>query len=236
MPEATSFAGATDPSATAAQESAAPNQASNADQQTFLVVGERAFASPDDVKSKIEHADQHISTIESENAQLKAELEAAQEQLNKSTSLEEVLHKLDENKDESGLTLDQVKELVSNEITTTKQADVQQSNLKTCIGAAEKAYGEGFIEKMTEMAGNLGLSMEEVDGMAASNPKLFAKTFLPTGNTPTPIQSHTSTVRTQNYNESNHGFEVKAPLSMSTGKERTQHFLAALEAKVNQQS
>ena len=235
MTDKTSFAEATDPKAEAAQESAAPTQEPQADQQVALVVGERAFATMDDVKKKISHADEHIGTLEGENQKLKEQLEEAMSKLQESKSLDEVLQKVEEAKQGSaqGLTPEQIEELVSNKITTTKQADQHQSNLKECISAAEQAYGDGFIEKMTAMANDLGLAMTDVDKMAAENPKLFAKTFLPNGSKSAPAHAHQSSVRTSIYDEAPRGFEVKAPLSMNA-KERTNHFIEAVEAKLKQ--
>ena len=232
MTDKTSFADAIDPKADAGQESPAPTPEQQADQQVALVVGERAFTTMDDVKKKIVHADEHIGTLEGENQRLKEQLEDAMSRLEESTSIKDVLNKMEGGKDES-LSLEKIKELVSTEITSTKQVEQQQNNVSQCLSAAEQAYGEGFGEKVAAIAKDLGIATAEIDRMAAESPKLFAKTFLPNGSITAPASSHSGSVRTSIYDEKPAQFEVKAPLSMNA-KERTQHFIQAVEAKLKQ--
>lgn len=234
MTQATSFADqATDPQAeTVAQESVAQNQEPTSDQSAALIVGERAFTTMEDVKTKIVNADRHIGDIEAENATLRAQLEEANTKVATAESLEEVLNHRESNKD-SGLTQDQIESLVSNKISMTRQQEASEANRAQCIANAEGAYGEDFIVKMQSIATDLGLAMEDVDKMAESNPRLFDKTFLPT----TPIQhtqasAHTSDVRTSNFQDAPKGPEIKPVLSLSS-KERTAQYIKQLEGLTN---
>jgi len=230
MPSNTFAAQAIDPQADAVvPESTALNQEPSSDQNVALIVGERAFATMEDVKTKISNADSHISNIEAENAQLRVQLDEANEKVATSQSLEEVLNSQGE-KQEAGLTQDQIKELVGNQVSSIKSADVANTNRTGCINKAQTAYGDEFIVKMQEVATDIGLSMEDVDKMAESNPRLFERTFLPSIQARVaPAPTHTSTIRTSNFQEVPSGTETKPVLSL-TSKERTAQFVRQLEA------
>lgn len=233
MPNDTFAAQATDPQATAAApEGAAPKQEPTSDQNVALIIGERAFATMDDVKTKIVNADQHINDIESENATLRSQLDEANTKLQTATSLDEVLKSKEDNKDD-GLTQDQIKELVGEQVSTLRTEDTVNNNRVSCIGKAKEAYGEDFIVKMQGMAGDLGLTMDDVDRMAGDNPRLFSRTFLPTSQPKeAPAHSHTSTMRTSNFQETPKGDDIKPVLSLSS-KERTAQYMRQLEALTN---
>lgn len=218
-----------DPQAEAeAQASAEQNQEPSSDPNVALIVGERAFATMDDVKTKIVNADQHITDIEGENATLRAQLVEANKLADVSKSLEEVLNK--ENDKDEGLTLDQVRELVSNEVSTGKKQDIAEANSALCQKQAQVAYGDDFIVKMQEIASEIGLSMKDVDKMAESNPRLFERTFIPKQPArEAPASSHTSTMRTSSFQDLPKDKEMKPVLSLNS-KERTAQYIAALEA------
>jgi hypothetical protein len=183
MPSSTFAAQATDPQATAASAvSAAPETVATPDQGVALIVGERAFATMDDVKTKIVNQDSHITDIEAENAQLRVQLEEANTKVATATSLDEVLTHKEENKD-GGFSQSQLESLVSEQVGNLRADELINANRTGCIAQAEAAYGENMIAKMQAVATDLGLTMEDVDSMAGSNPKLFAKTFLPTAPT-----------------------------------------------------
>ena len=224
---------ATDPQAKAvAQESAAPKEEQDSDQSVALIVGERAFATMEDVKTKIVNADQHISNIESENASLREQVEAANAELKTSRSIEDVLNNKDSSK-EDGLTLDQIDTRISDGIETSRLQQLREGNRIQCQDLVQAEYGDNFIEKMQEIATEIGLSMEEVDTMAEGNPKLFNRTFLPANrakDAPTP--AHTSTIRTSNFQETPKGDPYKPVMSL-TSKERTAQYLRQLEDEVN---
>lgn len=210
------------------QVSTAQKQEPSSDPNVALIVGERAFATMEDVKTKITNQDQHITDIEGENATLRAQLEEANKLSDVSKSLEDVLNK-DKDKDD-GLTLDQIRTLVSDEVSTGKKQDLAEANSALCQKQAQTAYGDDFIVKMQEIATEVGLSMEEVDKLAEGNPRLFARTFLPsTQAKEAPAPSHTSTIRTSSFQDIPKGNEMKPVLSLNS-KERTAQYVALLEA------
>ena len=230
MPSNTFAAQATiDPQAEpVAQVSATPESVPPADPQVALIVGDRAFATMDDVKTKITNADAHIGNIETENASMRAELDAVKAELATATSLEQVLASKETNQGTT-LTREEIQSLVSDSVGTIDSTKLSNANREGCIAAAETAYGQDYIVKMDAMAKDLGLTMVEVDEMAGSNPKLFSKTFLPTA-TPVamPTSSHASTIRTPNLQTTPVESGYKPVLSL-TSKERTAQLIKQLE-------
>jgi hypothetical protein len=176
----------------------------------------------DDVKTKIVNADTHIGNIETENASMRAELDAVKAELATATSLEEVLN----SKDTKGNTLsqDDISKLVREQVSTLKSDEVSNTNREGCIAQAQSAYGEDFIVKMQDIATDLGLTMDDVDVMAGSNPRLFTKTFLPTTPTvATPTSTHASTIRTSNLQDT-------PVVNDISSKERASQLIRQLEA------
>ena len=220
----------TDPQApTAAQEGAAPTQAQGTDQQPALVVGERAFASLEDVKTKIVNADTHISTIEAENAQLRAAKEALEEELRAAKSLDDALKAKDNARESSGLTEDQIRNIAKETLSATQQEEQRNANRTGCLSAAEEAYGKDFIKNIAEEASKLDMQMTDVDKMAESNPALFRKLFIPKGAPKAVPSSFNSDVNTTGFQENPAPAEEKTVLNM-TSRERAR----ALERKLQQ--
>jgi len=172
-------------------------------EQAFLIVGERAFRTPDDVAKKIESADTHINTIEEENARLRADLEAAQKKAESETtandSAAQILEKLQELQQSTGNTA--TTSAVSKEdLDTLKQQAVQEAlakvneetnrqvaerNLTSCLEDAKAAFGDKVAEAVTATANELGMSTADVDTMAQNKPEVFRRLFLPKSNTST---------------------------------------------------
>lgn len=211
-----------------AQGSVTPKAEPQADPQVALIVGERAFATMDDVKTKIVNADAHITNIESENATMRAELDAVKAELATATSLDQVLHSKDTR--ETSLSQDNLSTLVREQVGSLKAEELSNSNRESCITKAQSVYGDDFIVKMQTMATELGLTMDDVDSMAGTNPRLFTKTFLPSTPLVKPLASHhASTIRTSSLQDTPVSIEYKPVLSL-TSKERTAQFVRQLEA------
>ena len=216
----------TDPQATSEPQDSGTQAPTQPDQGVALIVGERAFKTMDDVKTKIENADSHIGNIESENADLRTQIESLQEQLNKIETMKDLLDK--GNSDTPNV---DVAELVRKEVNTLRQEDTRESNISNCMKQAKEAYGENFIESISKTAEELGMSIDGVDKMAAESPKLFAKTFLPE-NKPATGMAHKGTINTIGLQEAPEA-PKKDILSMSS-KERTEYLVQQLEAASKQ--
>jgi len=172
-------------------------------EQAFLIIGERAFHTPDDVVKKIENADSHISTIEEENARLRAELEAAQQRAESETtandSAAKILEKLQELQQSTGNTantnavskedLDALKQQAVQEalakVNEETNRQVAERNLATCLEEAKAAFGDKVGDAVKATAEELGMSTADVDTMAQNKPEVFRRLFLPKSSTST---------------------------------------------------
>lgn len=164
--------------------------------EAFLIVGDRAFKTQDDVVTKIASADQHIGTIEEENAKLRerlAELERAKEEaVASSATAAEILAKLDAQKstgntgeqepvskaDLEALKAQAVTDAMA-AFTARQDAAKYESNLDACMDAAKAAYGDSMAKSVSDVAASLKMSMADVDKMAQAQPDVFRRLFLP---------------------------------------------------------
>ena len=220
---------ANDPQASTEAAEPAPSTPNTGD-QPFLVVGDRAFATPDDAKTKISNQDTHISTIESENAQLREELNKAIEELKAAKTLDEAL----QGSNKKTLTLEQIEEASNTVYQRNKQNEKRLENRRACNIAAEKSYGENFIDNIISTAKELNMEMSAVDNLAETQPEVFKRLFIKEATTSTPPpSSHTSEINTATLQETPSSDDVKPVLSL-TSKQRQAQFLKQLESINNQ--
>jgi len=156
------------------------------DQLTFKV-GEREF-NVESATTKIEASDSHINTIEQENADIKARLAAAEEQLTNATKLDDALAQLKANQTQetqniqatpetTGVSEEQIGAIATKQIEdylAAQQAEQRQQSLKALEDttyletgkALEKIYGDKTNEAMASKAADLGITLNELYGMA----------------------------------------------------------------------
>lgn len=173
------------------------DQAPQEERKPLFSVGEREYDVESAVK-KIQSADNHISTLESESKakdQLIADLQA---KLDQSTKLEDALAKMKEGKqqpesndmtdttdktpavDKDALIaelLQKAQETATNSVKEYHQTELSKTNQKASIDAAKARFGDEYETKLRELGSSLGLNDEAIDSMAKSNPALFKQTF-----------------------------------------------------------
>lgn len=166
--------------------------------QPLFSVGERNYDA-ESAKTKIINADQHINTIETENATLKQQLAEAQAQLDQSVKLEEALAKLKEQPVQTPATptaqpepvdvealkqqiLQQAQDSAIQSINQVRAQEIATANETESMKAAQRLYGSEFETKLREKGAELGMNDEAIRGMAKSNPVLFKKAFGLEGN------------------------------------------------------
>ena len=219
-----------DPQATATDDNLSNNNADT----VFLEVGDRKFSSKDEVVTKISNQDSHLKTVESENATLRDEVALLKANKEENTSITDELERMKQELSDKGLTPEQVQTLVSDTIATSKQSDLTQSNHTECTNDLIKAYGPEYINELSKKAAELGMSLDEADSMASTNPVLFRNTFIGSkqvAGLPNTLRSQG--VNTAAYRETvDNGYEMKPPLSLRTTKERADNFLAALNKQL----
>lgn len=113
----------------------------------------------------IPHAQLHISTIETENATLK-------EQLNAATAAKDLLAKQAGEKPApaTGLTSEQVAAISRQTMEETAQANTEAANVASVNAKFSELYGDKAIEQMATIAQQSGMSVQAVKQLAKSSP------------------------------------------------------------------
>lgn len=137
-------------------------------EDTLFSVGEREYT-VEAAKTKIEHADQHIKTLEQENADLR----------NTAGKIDEVLDALkaptDTNNQQTttGLSQEDVLSIIENRdaVNTAKENRIEVGRLM------KERFGDKVKEKMTEIGQQLSLGPQTLQGIAEKSPKAFMALF-----------------------------------------------------------
>jgi hypothetical protein len=141
-------------------------------------------------------SDEHIANLEKEQA-------GVRDELTKRLSFEEVLAKIEANRqsaepsdnqahqdariDEKSLTPDDVKKLLQETLTQEQQKATYQSNVNTVRSRLSEAWGPTFAEKLKQVCSELDISEEEAGQVAMTKPKAFLKLVL--GETPKQVEN-----------------------------------------------
>lgn len=200
--------------------------------KVFLAVGDRAFKDADSVAKHIQHAQNHIATLENERKQdkeLMAQLTAEVERLKK---IEEAIRQGNPgtgeqtalpSKDELAK---QAAQLAIGILESTQTENQQKANLAKAEEAAKQKFGEAYKQKVAEKAKQVGLTLKAVDALAAESPDAFAKLFLD-GQPVSSSQPTSGTVDTASLHEQKKPVERKNIVKMSD-KERREYVASLL--------
>lgn len=146
-----------------------------------LVGAGKKYADPDAVAKKIVHADKHISNLETEMAELRAELQAK-------LSLEQMLDKLqkapasteqvpDTNRQEPGSPTNQIDLAaeVQKLLKAEKDKDKRESNLTNVCKELKDRFGADYNAKLVAIAEALDVTTKFLTDMATTTPQGFLK-------------------------------------------------------------
>lgn len=162
----------------------------------------------DALLNKAFHADQHITKIESENANLRREVDSR-------LNYEDLLDKLnasrvqsasssdpdldDGERDEAGkLTEDVVDRLIESKLTKKQQEAVQASNVAFAKKELARTLGQDYVQKLRKLGPELDMTEQEMEYLAATKPKALLQMVAPqqrpvTDNSFAPPVSRTNT-------------------------------------------
>lgn len=191
MPDTNAFSGASDDQTTAPNP-ATGDQPNVATQKTYTFQeGDRVktFTGSDDIFNAYTNSQQFIGTLKNEKTAVELELEALKskysEMSSQQVSTQDVLNQiqLQQNNQqvETQVAPTQTQAPDQNDIVTavreqlTLEANVTQAN-----SALTSVYGDSAAEHVAKVAGDNGMSVQEAQKLAGSNPRLFKTLFLPT--------------------------------------------------------
>lgn len=140
-----------------------------------LVGAGKKYSTLDDALKSVPHAQKHISTLEQELADARAEL-------TKRKTAEELLADIQRGISTQGvttpnvdLTQDVVSGIVKNVINQEKQKEVADLNVKEVINAFQSNFGEKSEEVFIKLASENGLTVAQMNSLAATSPKALLK-------------------------------------------------------------
>lgn len=125
-----------------------------------------------DVASALEsipNAQKHISTIESENAELRASLAKAE-------AAKELLEKSAGNTNQSqGLTADEVAKITQDTLAAQQDATQRAENVNAVSAKFSELYGDKAVDQMKQVAADAGMSVAAVKELAERSPQAVLK-------------------------------------------------------------
>lgn len=178
------FGGNTPPANQGAQGTA-PNANPDNDLATLLgniknERGEPKYKNVQEALKALSHAQQFIPELKSKEQELEQKLNDALGKLSKMEELERTVLELTQRKPQetttpSGVTAEEVAELVNRTLTKTQQEAIQKQNLDTVTNTVKAKFGDKAAEVFYGKAREMGMSNEEMNRMAAQAPKAVLK-------------------------------------------------------------
>ena len=154
--------------------------------------GRQKYADVESALKSLPHANEHISKLQQEMEQLREEVAKRQ-------SAEEVLARLESKTTENPETpsvapvdLAQIEQLVDKRLTARQQAELQANNLKSVTSKVSEAFGDKAEEMFYTTAKEAGLSMEQINSLAATAPTAALKLLGLTGQAAPSLPGRTS--------------------------------------------
>lgn len=210
-------------------QDATEQQPQPSEDQSWFEFNGRKF-DKESAKTKIEHAEDHIKRLETENS----ELRQVKDQLDKLDKLEQLLQQqpnqqqspeAQQKQDTPALDVDTLRETLLKDITSQlankENESRQQANLQQAAEAARSVYGDGYQTKLEQIGKEMDMSKEDIQNLASTNPKAFTRMFMPQDYKPSPAPN--SSVTPPRKVESGDKFKDTATklLSSTSAQERT---------------
>jgi DNA repair exonuclease SbcCD ATPase subunit len=165
--------------------------------------GEQKYKTVEDALNALKHSQDYIPQLSDKLRQQEQELIAAKAAADKITELENTLKALTQQSQTppstptpQGMSEEQVAALVSKTLTQAQQAEVAKNNLSKVVNTVKQAFGDKAEEVFYGKAQELGMSMEEINSLAARTPTAALKLLGVEGSTPTPQPNNAGSINT----------------------------------------
>lgn len=148
----------------------------------------------EEIIKRDKHAQAHIKTLEQEAAERKARLEELEAEaqrykaeIDKMGSFEELLeqklqtpvNKEDKPVDQPAVNPDDVAAQVMERLQKAEAQKQYEANLASAMEEAKQRYGsDNFLKEVQNRANELGMSIDDVDKLAGSQPRVFKELFI----------------------------------------------------------
>lgn len=165
--------------------------------------GEQKYKSVEDALNALKHSQDYIPQLSDKLRQQEQELAEARAAAAKISTLEETLKTLTQQQSQAsstpapqGLNADQVAALVSQTLTKQQQADLAKNNLTSVVSKVKESFGEKAEEVFYGKATEVGMSMEEINALAARNPTAALKLLGIEGKATAPAPNASGSINT----------------------------------------
>lgn len=138
--------------------------------------GEQKYNSLEDALVGLKHAQEFIPKLKEEKKAEEEELERLRQEIDRLKSLEETVLELTRSKTQpetngKSLSEEDIANLVQQTLTKTQQAELQKKNITTVVTELRSKFGDEAEKVFYEKAQDLGLTVEEMNALAAKTPK-----------------------------------------------------------------
>lgn len=229
MSDQTSIFNGTNPEATPPQNqpqdgSNVPNTSVNQPYADLLLSiknerGEPKYKSVEDALKGLQNAQQFIPTLQAEKAAADAELARLREEANRIKALEETVKALTTQQPPQaatpapGIDESKIAELVNRTLTQNQQEQLAKSNIGAVVNTLQQKFGAEAEKKFYEKASEMGMTVVEMNTLAAKSPKAVL-TMLGVTEQAAPskgITPTTSTVNTSGFQPQQNTFVGRNP-------------------------
>lgn len=174
------------------QSNNAPTGGSNASPDTLGTLlasiknerGEQKYKTVEAALEALNHAQNYIPTLKNTSQELEQKLQEALEKAAKVEELERVVQQLAQSVTNSQNTngpvsIDEgvIADLVNKTLTKTQVEAREKTNLIEVVGSFQKIFGDKAEETFYSKGAELGMSREQLNSLAKSNPKVVLKLF-----------------------------------------------------------
>ena len=136
------------------------------------------------LRQRDEHAQTHITRLESENSELRDRVVALEDKIANATTLDEAIDRISKNgKGDQQIDQAGIAQIVEDVLGQHQTAKAQEDNWSTVYSKLTETYGDFKTAdaKVQERAMELDIDLRDATAMARRNPKAFLQLFVPAG-------------------------------------------------------
>lgn len=156
--------------------------------------GEQKYKTVEDALNALKHSQDYIPQLSDKLRQQEQELAEAKAAAAKITELERTLQALTQNNTPpaqgtpppAGLSKEEIADLVSRTLTSQQQEAIAKQNISTVVSNLTKTFGDKAEEVFYGKAKELGMSIQEINSLAAKSPVAAFKLLGMEDGKPTP--------------------------------------------------
>jgi len=179
--------------------------------------GEQKYKSVEDALNALKHSQDYIPQLSDKLRQQEQELAEAKAAAAKIAELERTLQTLTQNNAPSapaspapaGVSKEEIAELISNTLTVQQQAAVAKENLGKVVTTLTQSFGDKAEEVFYNKAKELGMSVTEINSLAAKSPQAAFKLLGLDNPTNAPSAPNTGSINTGGFQPKQDSFVGK---------------------------